>query len=105
MIKYVWRILDMERNSVDGGITKIEARIVAEEFENESDNVGTGNVAFKKIAVSLNPDSSANNFIPFEDVTFDDAITFIESNTDVDQLKAGLNQELSGIKKIKGLPW
>lgn len=107
MIKYTWRVKDLERYAQDGGIFKIRYRLIAEVFDHADDNIGTGQMVLHDGEVNVVPDPASVNFIPFEDLTENDVINFIEDNlnAEIESLKQTLQADLESPETLTGIPW
>ena len=92
-------IKNLERNVADGGVTVIHYGISVVDGEYSASSYGT---------VSVTPDPSDENFVPFEDLTEADVIGWVEAALDVAEIEANLSANIAEQKAPKtevGLPW
>ena len=99
-IKY--SIRQLQRNTSDGGVIDAHWQAVATEDKYNASAYG---------CVSFEPDSSDNNFIPFEDLTEEVVIQWVKDKLGeeyVTTLEQGLAAQIEDQKAPKvasGLPW
>lgn len=97
MISY--EIEKMYRKTDSGGVFSVQA------FANKTSN---GHTVTCSTMVTLDPDPAANSFIPFEDLTQDIVISWVEANADIERLNNILDEKLAiaiNPPTLEGLPW
>lgn len=97
MITY--EIEKMIRKTADGGVFAIQAT---------ASKTGSGVTVSHPVQIALEPDSAAEGFIPFEELTQDTVIGWVEANTDIERLNNILDEKLAiaiNPPTISGLPW
>lgn len=101
-ISYQWKIADLERESVDGYITKVFYEVTAVDCQFNSVIDG---------CVSLNQSETRDNFVPFESLTEDLIVQWIKEQMGQEWVR---DHELNLEKQIEvqrnptsrfGLPW
>jgi hypothetical protein len=99
-IKY--SIRQLQRNTSDGGVIDAHWQAVAIEDKYNASTYG---------CVSFEPDSSDNNFIPFEDLTEEVVIQWVKDKlgeeyiTTLEQGLAAQIEDQKAPKVASGLPW
>jgi len=103
-----WTISTMEHNVSDGGV------IVAHWRVNDSETVGTGDDAVTYSAsaygtCSFTPDASADDFVPYADLTESVVLGWCWANgVDQDAVEAALTAKIEADKNPvtgSGMPW
>lgn len=102
-ITYTWKILELERNSADGGVVTAHWNCTGVDADTEESANIYGTDSFQ-------PDATDPDFISFESLTEEDVLGWIWAKEDFDkegkeaaiagQIDAKLNPVVS-----KGLPW
>jgi hypothetical protein len=104
----VWQISQMERTLADGGV------IVAHWRANASETVGEGDDAVTYSATNygtagFTPDPSASDYVPYDDITEDLALSWCFANgVDKDAIEASLQANIDGQinpTQAAGVPW
>jgi len=97
-VTYTWTINYLEKNS-DGGITLAHYTCYGEEEGNS--NVMQGNVSFT-------PDSSAADFIAFNDVTESNVLSWVYGSISQTEIEADVAKLIAGSTSPEtdvALPW
>ena len=101
-----WKIENMKRQLSDGLVIKVNYRVVAKDKEL---------IADKRGAITLTGDPSSPDFIPFENLTEEDVITWVRANLGVVEIST-IEAEVQSVLDAKiaarsarqtatGLPW
>jgi len=94
-----WTILQLERNTSDDGVVVAHWR--ASDVDGDHLGINYG-------ACSLTPDSTDEAFIPFEDLTEADVLSWVESELDVEAIEASIANQIEESKEpvvSVGVPW
>jgi hypothetical protein len=101
-----WQILNSKRQKTNGLITKISYRCLV-----QLDN----NIARKIGELELTGDPSSSDFIPYENLTEETLIEWVQSSlgsTEVTAIETALQNNVTALKEAKdaetelnGLPW
>ena len=102
-----WKIKTMDRNISDGGVTAAHWTVV------ESETVGTGDDAITYTASSygacnFTPDSSAADFVAYDDLTEATVLGWVHADVDKDAIEESLTAQITEQKtptKGEGVPW
>ena len=102
-----WTISTLERNTADGGVTVAHWRVTEEE------TVGTGDDAVTYSAssygtVGFTPDASADDFVPYADLTESVVLGWVWDSMDKDAVEASLTAKIEEQKAPTtetGVPW
>ena len=102
-----WKILTLESNTADGGVTAAHWHVSAEE------TVGTGDDAVTYTASSYGscgfiPDSSADGFVSYADLTEAQVLNWVWDAIDKDSIEASLTAKIEADKNPvsdTGVPW
>lgn len=102
-IDNTWNIVQLERNTVDGGVTVAHWTLTGVDSE-------TGKSAHNYGTASFTPDPTAEGFVPFENLTKDDVLAWLFGGEGFDKESAEAsvaNQitELNAPKTVTGTPW
>jgi len=98
-VTYTWSIPNAERDLVTGGIQIIHWVCEATEGEHRARLYGAKRVSF---------DASADDFIPYDDVTEQNCIDWVQAVLDVPVLEARLAEKIEESKQPEtesGVPW
>jgi len=102
-----WTISTLERNTSDDGV------IVAHWRASDSEVVGTGDDAVTYSGSSygtcgFTPDSSAEGYTAYADITEAQAIGWVQADVDVDAIEASIAEQIADSKApaiSTGVPW
>ena len=103
-----WTVVQLERNTADGGVTVAHWRVL------DSETVGEGDEAVTYSASSYGtcgfvPDPSASDFTPYADLTESQVLGWCWANgVDKDSIEAGLTASIAEQKNpttADGVPW
>ena len=102
-----WTISTLERNTSDDGV------IVAHWRASDSEVVGTGDDAVTYSGSSygtcgFTPDSSADGYTAYADITEAQAIGWVQADVDVDAIEASIAEQIADSKApaiSTGVPW
>ena len=99
---YTWTIKELERNVADGGVTVVHYGV---DCTDGTDNIGAYGT------VSLTPDATADDFVPFDDLTEAQVIGWVQDALGADtvaniqtQLDAKLDLMQNPVTAV-GKPW
>ena len=99
MIEYTYNIVNLERQANTGGVTIAHWTLTATKEEHAANVYGT---------VSFTPDSEAEGFVPFDELTKEQVIDWVKSVLDTESLEAGLAKQIETLENppvLSGLPW
>ena len=98
-----WKIENMKRQLSDGLVIKVNYRVVAKDKELIADKRGT---------VTLTGDSTAPDFIAYQDLKESDVVAWVKSEVDVAAIETEVQSSLdakiaarSARQTASGLPW
>ncbi len=94
-----WSIEQLERNSVNGGVTTAHWRVVATEGEYSASVYGS---------MGFTPDPKAPNFKPFYSLSEADVLGWVWRNLNKNETEISLAQQLNSQKNpvsVTGTPW
>ena len=94
-----WKINQLERNTADGGVIVAHWVVIETDGEYSASAYGTCN---------FTPDSSADGFVPFDNLTEADVIGWVKADLDVASIEAGLLARIEADKNpvsSTGVPW
>ena len=94
-----WTVVNLERNTSDGGVTIAHWRVTAEDGEYTASAYGT---------VGFTPDASADGFIAFDSLTEANVLGWVYESVDKDETEAALAADIAGQKTpvtTDGVPW
>ena len=102
-----WTISTLERNTSDDGV------VVAHWRASDSEVVGTGDEAVTHSGssygtCSFTPDSSADGYTAYADITEDQAIGWVQDDVDTDAIEASIAAQIADSKApvvATGTPW
>ena len=102
-----WTIATLERNTSDDGV------VVAHWRASDSEVVGTGDEAVTHSGssygtCSFTPDSSADGYTAYADITEDQAIGWVQDDVDTDAIEASIAAQIADSKApvvATGTPW
>ena len=102
-----WTIANLERNTVDGGVTVAHWRVT------ETETVGSGDDAVTYSAssygtVGFTPDASADGFIAFDSLTEANVLGWVYEEVNQAETEAALAANIAGQKTpvtTDGVPW
>jgi hypothetical protein len=98
-ITYTWTIANCEHDIATGGINVVHWRVAAEDGEYSAAAYGT---------VGLTPDPDAPDFVPYADVTENQAIVWVWGQVDKIMTENNLKAQIEAQKnptEADGLPW
>jgi hypothetical protein len=98
---YEWKIVELERNASNGGVMVVHysCKCIDSETGTFKNSVGVE---------SFSPDASDSNFIPFESLTEEIVLSWIQDNGFKEDLESRLANHVNAIINpviITGLPW
>ena len=94
-----WTIAQLERNLPDNGVVVAHWRVSAVDGEYSASAYGTA---------GFTPDPTDPAFIPYENLTEADVLSWVWGSVDKDEMEANLAQQIADQKAPKtqaGLPW
>jgi hypothetical protein len=94
-----WTIAQLERNADDNGVVTAHYHVSKTEGEYRASGYGT---------CGFTPDPTADDFVPFEDLTEALVIDWVKDSLDVDAIEANLTAQIEDQKAPKvvaGVPW
>ena len=98
-----WTIAQLERNTADGGVTVAHWKVSAEET--------VGDVTYSASAYGtcgFTPDSTADGFVAYADLTEADVLAWVWDSVDKDATEAALSAKIEADKNpvsTTGVPW
>ena len=107
-IEYDWSISQLERDAATGGVTRVHWRCVGDDEVNR-DSYGKSS--------DLSPDPESPDFIPYENLTFEDVIGWVQntpwiSGDETVTMKEGVEAfitrdltEKANPTTLTGMPW
>lgn len=102
MNQYTWTIKELERNVADGGVTVVHYGCDVSDGTESIGAYGT---------ISLTPDATADDFVPFENLTEEQVIGWVQDALGEEtvaniqtQLDAKLDEKLNPVTAV-GKPW
>lgn len=98
-----WTIVNLERNTADGGVVVAHWRVTAEETVGEETYTASAYGT-----CSFTPDASAPDFVPYDQLTENDVIVWVWGQVDKIQTEAALQAKIEEQKApatVSGLPW
>jgi hypothetical protein len=100
MTTITWSIRDLERDVNTGGVVKVQWRCTAQGETRSTNIVGT---------VDLQPDSTSNSFIPFDQLTEETVINWVLSvpglQQDTEDLATRKVSDIASPTLENGMPW
>lgn len=99
----IWTIVNLERNTADGGVTTAHWRVTEENIAD-----GRTYTASNYGAEMFSYDSSDPAFIPYEQLTEADVLTWVWGVVGKDEIEARLIADIEEQKSPKissGIPW
>lgn len=99
-ITYTWKIIEMERNTADGGV------VVAHWDCTGVDENGIAGRVYG--AASFTPDATDPNFVAFEDLTEEDVLAWVHAAEDKEAKEEAIANEIAAkVNPVvsKGMPW
>ena len=93
------RINNLERNLPDNGVTIVHYSIVLEQDGISKRNNGT---------INFTPDSEAEGYTPFDDLTETQVAGWVEAELDIPAIEASLQAKIDEDltpTKASGMPW
>ena len=103
-ITTTWEIYDMKRNTSDDGVFKVLWTVWAVREEKYVTEVNG--------SVELTPDPTSDSFIPYDNLTQDDVISWIQKVLDKDIIEQEVKDKLNrlhpleeNIVETSGIPW
>lgn len=100
-VEYIWKIVQLERQSDTGAVTTAHWGCVGVDAEINLSHRIYGSVGF-----SVN--SSSSNFIPFEDLSEPQVLKWVWHNIDRPQIEKTIADAIEQMKNppvLSGLPW
>jgi len=94
-----WTISTLERNTSDDGVVVAHWRASDVDGDHSGSSYGT---------CGFTPDPADESFIPFEDLTEADVLSWVESELDVEAIEASIASQISESKEpvvSVGVPW
>jgi len=94
-----WTVVNLERNTSDGGVTIAHWRVTAEDGEYTASAYGT---------VGFTPDADADGFIAFDNLTEADVLGWVYAEVDQAETEAALAANIAEQKTpvtTDGVPW
>ena len=94
-----WIIATLERNTSDGGVVVAHWRVTEQDGDYTASAYGT---------CGFTPDASAEGFVPFEQLTEADVLTWVYASVDKDATEAALTANIEQQKAPAtetGVPW
>ena len=94
-----WTIATLERNTSDGGVVVAHWRVTEQDGDYTASAYGT---------CGFTPDASAEGFVPFEQLTEADVLTWVYASVDKDATEAALTANIEQQKAPAtetGVPW
>jgi len=98
---YEWKIVELERNASNGGIMVAHYSCTCTDSETGTFKTSVG-------VESFSPDASDPNFIPFESLTEEIVLSWIQGDTFKEDMESRLANEVNNIINpvvMTGLPW
>lgn len=95
----VWKIEQLERQTNTGGVVVAHWRATAQD---------EGYAATVYGSVGFTPDPTASNFVPYEDLTESNILTWVWGQVDKTETEASLAAQIETQKTpsvVSGLPW
>ena len=95
--QYIWSIVQMDRNTVDGFVVTVHYNVSATDGINSASTYGT---------VSYSPTSE--NIVPYENLTQETVIGWVQESLGKDRVEASLQAQLDALAapvQQSGLPW
>jgi len=102
-----WTISQLERNTIDGGITVAHWRVTAEETVGEGESAVVYSASSYGTA-GFTPDATADGFVPFENLTETSVLAWVHDSIDKDSIEAALAADIESQKNPvtqTGVPW
>jgi hypothetical protein len=100
MTDFNWQVVNTERNNDESeGIVILHYRVDCVDGEYTASVYGT---------VSLTPDPSDANYVAYQDVTHDVAVSWLKDSMDAAEIEAGLTANIESQKTpatLAGMPW
>jgi hypothetical protein len=98
-----WTIANLERNVADGGVTVAHWRVT------ESETVGEDTYTASSYGTcGFTPDASAEDFVPYADLTESTVLGWVHADVDKDATEAALTANIAEQKtptSADGMPW
>ena len=94
---YEWNINQMDRKTSDGFVTTVHYTVTAVDGELTASTYGT--VGYTQ---------EADDFTPFEQLTKDQVVGWVQTSLDKDAVEASLTSQIEALKnpvQESGLPW
>lgn len=92
-----WNVVNMDRKTSDGFVTTVHYTVTAVDGEVTASTYGT--VGYTQ---------EADNFTPFEQLTKDQVVGWVQTSLDKDAVEASLASQIEALKnpvQESGLPW
>jgi hypothetical protein len=92
-----WNVVNMERKTSDGFVTTVHYTVTAVDGEYTASTYGT--VGYTQ---------EEDNFTPFEQLTKDQVVGWVQTSLDKDAVEASLASQIEALKnpvQESGLPW
>lgn len=102
-MEVTWSIAQLERNAADGGVVTAHWRVTGSETVGEDTYTASAYGT-----VSFTPDPTADDFIPYENLTEADVLAWVQAELDVDAYTASLQSQIDFQKNpptLTGVPW
>lgn len=102
MAIFTWAITNLDRVVSSGFVTNVYYRVDAEDGD-ETKKVSTHVTGI--ISYPQEPDTA---YVPYEELTHDAIVGWVQNSVDKDSVEATLQEELDAVKtptQVSGLPW
>lgn len=99
MITYTWKIAELERQTDTGGVVTAHWRVTAQDGDYTASAYGSQ---------GFTPDPAAPDFVPFDQLTEADVLTWVHASVDQAEMEANLAKQIEDQKAPKteaGVPW
>lgn len=96
-MNYEWNVVNMERKTDNGFVVTVHYTVTAVDGEVTASTYGT--VGYTQ---------EADNFTPFEQLTKDQVVGWVQTSLDKDAVEASLASQIEALKnpvQESGLPW
>lgn len=96
-MNYEWNVVNMERKTDNGFVVTVHYTVNAVDGEVTASTYGT--VGYTQ---------EADNFTPFEQLTKDQVVGWVQTSLDKDAVEASLASQIEALKnpvQASGLPW
>lgn len=94
-----WTIAQLERNSVDDGVTVAHWRVSKTVGDHTASSYGT---------CGFTPNTEKEGFVSFDELTEASVLEWVQATMDVEALEAGLDSQLEALTNpptVAGMPW